>query len=428
MATRVAIALAVLVAIPVPLWAGALPLEPRLVDLPAALRSLSVLSALCGLTALSATLVLGARIWFLEPLLGGVDTMQRAHRATAVAAVALLAAHGTLLVASLVLISPESLLALLPPNASWQVLVGILALAVIAPGAVAGLRGLRYDRLVPVMRALGAAALLAGLHAFATPGIKSASLPLTLYLGGLAALGAAAFAYRSLASDLLVPRRDYLVTAVRRLDESVTEITLQPVGRPMWFSPGQFVYVALEAPGLRGELHPFTITSSPEDRELRLVIKALGDWTGKVRDLAVGTRAKVEGPYGRLSCRKIANPKQVWVAGGVGITPFLSMARSLDSDRYEVDLYYCMERSDQAYYLDELYTIADRDMRVRVTPIRRDSLGRLTAEDIEGASHVVAQKDILIWGPPAMIDNLTRQLRRIGVPRERIHTERFLYA
>lgn len=420
-------AVAALCAVPAVLWAFALPLEARFADAAVGLRSLAVVAALCGVAALSITVVLGARVWFLEPLFGGLDRLQAVHRAVAIAALALIGAHGALLVASLVIVAPEALEALLPWNASWQVNVGMLAGATLLSGIAVSLRGLRYDALVWVMRGLAALFLLALVHAFATPGTKSLSPALTYYLGGIAGLAVLAFAYRSLASDLVVPRRDYEVADVRRLDANVTEIVLRPRGAPLRFRPGQFVFVSFGDARLRREFHPFSITSAPGERDLRLVVKALGDYTAALGDLLPGTVARVEGPYGRLSHTAVANPRQVWVAGGIGITPFLSMARSLDAAGHEIDLYYCTEHADQAYYLDELFAIADRDMRVRVIPVRKDSLGRVTAEDIEGASHVLAKKDILISGPPAMIDNLTRQLRRLGVPRERIHFERFLY-
>jgi ferredoxin-NADP reductase len=69
--------------------------------------------------------------------------------------------------------------------------------------------------------------------------------------------------------------------------------------------------------------------------------------------------------------------------------------------------------------------VADRNPRVRVIPIRKVDLGRLSADDIEAASRDLPEKDILICGPPAMIRNLTRQLRARGVPRARIHYEDF---
>ncbi len=101
------------------------------------------------------------------------------------------------------------------------------------------------------------------------------------------------------------------------------------------------------------------------------------------------------------------------------------MARSIDPACYEIDFYYCTERAEQAYFLDELFELSDRDLRLRIIPIRTVSLGRIGADDIRGASRDLEQKDILICGPPVMIENLTTQLVAAGVPRGQIHFENF---
>ncbi len=101
------------------------------------------------------------------------------------------------------------------------------------------------------------------------------------------------------------------------------------------------------------------------------------------------------------------------------------MARSLEEPEYEIDFYYAMEHGHQGFFLDEFYAIADRNQRMKVVPVRRDRLGHVTAADIEGASRDLLEKDILICGPPPMINNLTSQFVGMGVPRRQIHFELF---
>jgi predicted ferric reductase len=236
------------------------------------------------------------------------------------------------------------------------------------------------------------------------------------------------------------------------LDESVMEITMTTTSAPIRFVPGQFVFVtfrsetmsrqlhplsiilqgqsaliALRAGEVRKQFHPFSITSSSREDHLSVAVKAVGDYTRAMRSLEQGAEVLVEGPYGAFSYEKIDNKKQVWVAGGIGITPFLSMARSLESDAYEVDLYYCTRPGDAAYFIDELFDIADRHLRLRVIHIRKDFIGRLTTKDIEGASGGLVDKDILICGPPGMVENLRAGFIDRGVPRARIHFERFRF-
>ena len=119
---------------------------------------------------------------------------------------------------------------------------------------------LGHEVFVYVQRTFGFIFLAASYHVFTTDGAKAQSVALNRYLAVLATLGIAAFAYRSLFGNVLVRRRKYRVTAVNRLDDNVTEITMEPLGRPLAFMPGQFVFVTFRSLALREELHPFELS------------------------------------------------------------------------------------------------------------------------------------------------------------------------
>jgi predicted ferric reductase len=418
--------LAVLCLAPVPLWALAHPLAERFATPASALKSLANLAALVGTVAFAVALVLGSRLHLVERLFVGLDRMYRAHRAIGLAAVGLAVLHALLLVLGWAPLSGVSGWALLTPEAGWRIFVGVVALAGLLAGlALALFARMRHESFVRVHRSLGIAFLLASAHVFAVSGTKASSRPLTVYLGLLTVLALAAFARRSLFGRVLIRRYRLRVEGVNRLAEDAVEIVLAREGARLRFQPGQFAFVRFAELG--GEAHPFSITSAPDEAVLRLVVKALGDSTRVMMDLPPGGPAELEGPYGRFAHLAHANSSQVWIAGGIGITPFLSMARSLDGSGREIDLYYCTEAADHAYFLPELFQLADQNPRVRVIPIRKVHLGRLSADDIEAASRDLPGKDILICGPPVMIRNLTGQLRARGVPRARIHYEDFSF-
>ena len=106
------------------------------------------------------------------------------------------------------------------------------------------------------------------------------------------------------------------------------------------------------------------------------------------------------------------------------ITPFLSWARAL-RDSTPADLYYCTPSAERAHFLDELFEIADRHPRLRVIPIRKDSLGRLSVDDIAVVNPRLADDHVFVCGPQAMIDNIRAGLAARGIPPERIHSENF---
>jgi predicted ferric reductase len=438
-------------AVPVALWWVAVPASTRFLDLATSLRSVAAGLGVAGASAFACNLILGARLKALEAFFGGLDNLYRTHRRNGRVAYLLLAAHGLLMIASQAVIDPSGVVGFLLPTTSLEVTLGLIALVGMSVSIWLTLYGhLGHEMFVYVQRSFGFIFFVAALHVFLTPGTKAQSPALTYYLAGLFAMGILGFAYRSLLGEVMVPRRDYRVAAINRVGPLVMEITMTPIGKGIDFVPGQFIFVTFRSPALRrhfhpfsiwaegqfgflslrpgavsNQYHPFSITASSGGGHLSVVVKVVGDYTSAMAKLEAGARARVEGPYGAFSYLKVDNPKQVWIAGGIGLTPFLSMARSLEPSERAIDLYYAMEDGHQGYFLDELYAIADRVPRFRVIPISKDRLGFVTADDIAGVSRRLEEKDILICGPPPMIETLTKQLVAMGVPPGQIHREQF---
>jgi predicted ferric reductase/mono/diheme cytochrome c family protein len=442
-----------LCAIPLLLWARSGPLDPRFDGSFATLESVAVLCAFAGTSAFALNLVLGARLRFVEALFGGLDRMYKAHRVNGQVAFALLLGHVALILASRATVSNDTALDLLRPGAGRTVFVGVLAFAAMTVAILLTLVvRLGHEVFVYVQRTFGFIFLAATYHVFTTDGAADESTALNVYMATLATLGVAAFAYRSLLGNVLVRRRPYTVTAVYRLDEFVTEIVMEPLRQPLRFSPGQFLFVnfrslalgdqfrpldvsvqrqvfSFRAGEVSNQFHPFSITSAPHERTLRITVKAVGDYTRALRGLEEGAEAIVEGPYGAFSHRGLPGSTQLWLAGGIGVTPFLSMARSLRyANEPAVDFYYCVERAEEAHFLDELGAIAARRGDFRVTVMARDEVGLLTAERLAREHGDLAEREILICGPPAMIESLRSQLLAHGVPGDRIHAEEFGFA
>lgn len=155
-----------------------------------------------------------------------------------------------------------------------------------------------------------------------------------------------------------MPLLDYQVSSVREVGQGFTEICLVPLGRPAAFAPGQFAMLFLE--GKEGwHRHPFTISSSPQDKVLRFAVKALGDGTSELADIVrPGVPAVIGGPFGRFSHDK-GTSTQVWIAGGIGVTPFLSWLRALDAHplRGRADFFYATASADP-HYAQEVQALA----------------------------------------------------------------------
>jgi predicted ferric reductase len=439
--------LAGLCLVPGVLWLTAEPLGNRFAGSYMTLSSVAVLLASTGMTAFGLNLVLGARLRAVGRLFGGLDRMYAIHRRTGEAAFALLAGHVVLVIASRVTISPDSAVALLGPGAGWTVFAGVLAFAAMTVSlALTLFARLGHEVFVYVQRSFGVVFALGAYHALTTDSWHG-STGQTAYLATVSTIGLAAFGYRSVFGNSLVRRRRYHVTAVNRLDEHVTEIVMRPVGRSLDHEPGQFVFVNFDSleltdqlhpielsverqvlslrPGeIRRQFHPFSITSAPGAPELRITVKALGDYTSALRRLEPGAEALVEGPFGTFSHRSLEGDRQVWLAGGIGVTPFLSMARSLGAEPGPaVAFYYCAESEDEAHFVDELRAIARSREGFTITVVPRDRDGFLTGARIAAEQGGLSSADVLVCGPPAMIDSLRTQLAGEGVPPGRLHAE-----
>lgn len=396
------------------------------------LRSLALLAGLVSYATLTTNLVLSARIPAVERLFGALDRMYRFHRRLAYAVTLLLAAHLALMLASQVA-GGESLVALLLPDPGWRVFAGVLALTgLLALVAFSALARVRHETFLRVHRLFGVVFAAGALHAFRVPGVRDAVPGLTPFLLALTAVAAGAWIYRSALGRNLVPRGFWRVAALRPRGAGIAEVELErldPDDEPLAFTPGQHVFISVDDAVVGRELHPFSITSAPGDADLRLAIKAVGDYTSALPGVERGATVRVEGPYGGFWHAGHRRRRQVWIAGGIGVTPFLSMARSLawghDPPDLRIDLYYLTPSAAEAVFAEELAALAERYDGLRVITRYDDRDGLVTAEQISTTSGDLRGAAFYLCGPRAMTDALTAQLVAAGVPRADIRYEEF---
>jgi predicted ferric reductase len=240
-------------------------------------------------------------------------------------------------------------------------------------------------------------------------------------IGGI---GLAFYIYRELLARLFLSLHDYQVAAVREIDPGLVEIVLRPLGRPMDFVSGQFAMVYLEAKD-GWHRHPFTIVSAPHEDVIRVTVKALGDYTSRLQQLVEpGMPAVIGGPHGSFSHLR-GTDRQLWIAGGVGVAPFLSWLRSLNGDLPQrVDFFYTS--AGELPFAQEIQAIADSHDTLTAYMIDTSVEGRLTPERVLAAADGDAgDLSVFMCGPQGMVRSFQAGLRRAGVPARRIHREYF---
>lgn len=237
-------------------------------------------------------------------------------------------------------------------------------------------------------------------------------------------IGLAFYVYRELLARYFMALHDYQVEAVTEVADGLTEIVLRPLGRHMEYVPGQFAMLYLE--GKDGwHRHPFSITSAPQEGRIRVTVKALGDYTSQLGNLVEpGMPAVVGGPHGRFNHHR-GTRRQVWIAAGVGVAPFLSWVRAIEDDLpHDVDFFY--SNDGPAPFNEEIAAIAKDNIALRFHPVDTSVDGRLTPDQVL-ATLGDERRDVSVFlcGPAPMLRDFQIKLRSNGIASRRIHREYF---
>jgi ferredoxin-NADP reductase len=251
----------------------------------------------------------------------------------------------------------------------------------------------------------------------------------------LLAVGVLSYLSHKLLVPALLRRKAFRVADLRKESARVWTLSFHPPAGvpPLRHLPGQFQFLTL-----RKQEHPFTISSwVPDAGPHSSSIKESGDYTATIGGTSAGERVLVQGPFGRFSYLLYPEERDfVFLAGGIGITPFISMLRHMEQTRQNVPvlLLYANRSESDIVFRDELERIARGGRpRLRVVHVLehppagwQGETGRIDRGLVE--RHLaggVAGKAFYLCGPPPMMRALLRTVRRLGVARRRLHWERF---
>lgn len=390
-----------------------------------------------GLASMLVAGVLSVRIPGIDRPFGGLTRLWILHHRLGLVTFVSLLAHAPLMALSVLPHGYDAMAGvLLPPaedSAMWAGWIGLIALIAFLSPSFRIFGHPRYQRWKAIHFIAGIALVAGLLHGIPLTRNLAPPWPEVLWgsLGGLALL---VFLWRATVARHWL-RRDFEIIQCDPLASRVVEISLRPDGgggEQFDFRPGQFVYLTPldgQLTAGRGEEHPYTISSAPGERELRIAIKDLGDASAALQEVRTPSPARVEGPYGDFLPERLRMLPQLWIGGGIGITPFISAARAMARGMPwgPVELIYCANDRSRAYFLDELTAVAGemRDFRVHTHYFSQE--GPLTEDFITAHCSGTAERVWFVCGPVA----LARLVRNIGrdldVPWSRIHSEEFSF-
>jgi predicted ferric reductase len=260
--------------------------------------------------------------------------------------------------------------------------------------------------------------VLIGLWHLLQLGIEDPVLPIL----GLASLF---LGWRLLREDSGLAARPYIVQSAAPVADGMVEISLKPLAEPIAATAGQFVLVAFFAgPTFRGcgEFHPFTVSSIGADRQIRVGVKALGDCTRRIQGIEAGVLARVHGAFGTFLADRPPAP-QLWLAGGIGITPFLAMLRAGPVSQPTTLVYLYRAESDAAF-LEELCALAHRDPQLSLQALATGNEPP-NLDSLLPAARELAGNECYLCGPPGMIAAVRQLLHERGIKTRHIHFENF---
>lgn len=251
----------------------------------------------------------------------------------------------------------------------------------------------------------------------------------TLYGSGIAAV----FVYTKI---LQHGARRHRIADILPESHDTATIVLEPEnGSCFDYAAGQFMYLKPIGTDVPAEEHPFTISTSPtQPGVISATIKKSGDFTQKIDRLKRGDTVLVDGPYGDFSVQmKSKPPSRVFVAAGVGITPFISMLRFARdrNDLTPVLLLFGNRTEEDILFRDELATMQQKPNLRIVHVLSKPSAkwqgekGRIDNNILRAHIGDFPEAHFYVCGPVAMMDTVISDLTSLGVERERIFWERF---
>ncbi len=396
-----------------------------------------------AMAAMSVAMVLATRPVFFEPWLGGLDKMYRLHKWLGISALVFAVSHWLWVEAPKWVVELGWLVrparaarvpSAEPEPAVWALLHGLrdpaeglgewAFYALVLLIALALWKRFPYGRFFQTHRLLPVVYLVLVFHAVVLTSDGSWTQPVGVVMALLMLAG-------------IVAAITVLFRAVGRSRQAVAEVdaTSLPAGadvlqvevrlKSRWagHEAGQFAFVRFDA---REGAHPFTITSPwTGDGRMVFLIKGLGDYTRQLPALLTsGDLLRVEGPYGTFNFVSDQS-RQVWVGGGIGITPFIARLQqlALRPDGKAIDLFYttATPRDGVVARLNAAAQAVGARLHVMVDAVD----GRLTAERLCSAVPDWRKADVWFCGPAAFGKALRRDLLAKGMPGRDFHQELF---
>jgi len=386
---------------------------------------LSQLFSLLGTVLLCYNFVLASRSRFLENLFGGLDKVIKLHHIIGGISFVLLINHPVLLAVKAL---PNYVLAskYLFLSNTFEYNMGVIALyGMIILLLLTIVIKLPYNFWLKTHGVFGIVLIFASLHIFFINSDVASYLPLRIWIFLNLGVGMFFYIYKVFLYKWFGPKYEYILNRVNEVN-GILEIYLTPINESIKFKPGQFAFISFDNKELN-EAHPFSFSSSPDESTVRFSIKTFGDYTAKLHQLLPGEKCKIYGAYGRLYYNFFDKKDVVCIAGGIGITPFVSLIKYEEKHvlTRNISLFYCVGNSDLAVYNNDFKEIEKRLPNFKYIPNFDNQKLMLNGQTIKQLTGDLLNKIFIICGPSQMMHGISADLQKNGVKLSNIIFEEF---
>lgn len=396
----------------------------------------SVALGFIGLALMALQFALTARVKSIEASYG-IDIILQFHRYTSFVAFAMVVVHPLILFWR----NPNTIELLNFPEAPWRARMAVLSILAFMALVVTTVwrkplkipyEPWRISHAILSMLALGL-----GLgHTLGVGNYLGLFWKAVLWVG-IALVSLWLIIYVRLVKPLLMTRKPYVIEEIVPERGNVWTLALRPIGHDGFrFQPGQFSWLELNITPFSMREHPFSMVSSGEHPErLEFGIKAVGDFTSRIKDYEPGTKAYLDGPYGVFTNDRYEDSAGfMFIAGGIGITPLMSIlvTAAERGDERPYLLIYSSKTWDDITYREALDELKER-LDLKIVHVLREP-----SEDWEGEKGYVDKalieryipkrrgtRHYFICASPKMMDQVEEALHDLGVPVTNVHMEHY---
>ncbi|MBL4933144.1 FAD-binding oxidoreductase [Clostridium paridis] len=218
----------------------------------------------------------------------------------------------------------------------------------------------------------------------------------------------------------------YNVISIKEIAKNTIEITGSSSGKYMHYKPGQFAFLKVQGNGKGFPSHPFSMSSYEKAGEVKFAIKVLGDHTDRLKNtLKTGDIIALAGPHGLFNYT-LGLKNQIWIAGGIGVTPFRSFWQSDIPENYEIDFFFAYNNEQDAPYVHELKSMRPLD-NLHIHLFDSSKTGFLETKDFEEFLSKDKEYDVFFCGPKGMRLKASKDLEKGMFKVKDFHFEYFQF-